>query len=615
MKNSLNEIKINLSSNAYIPNEQLKDFIYNNYITCSNKRYNINGNSQIEKYPSSFINTSSNQIGQKNYRDLLNMSLKNKKIIVNKMGFIKRKEDINKIKNEKTYNSIISEKFIDFNKTEKIKKKSQIKSIEKDRNIIYINFPTQNISHRNKFNLTLDIDKNNINKDNNNNSEYNTKNNNENENNTTSSNLTNFIDKNDHDSEYGIIIPEIIKCKKIENTEFSNHKDIVIKITDPIKVETSFFLGKSVNYLVTTSPFKYTVRRRYSDFLWLRETLINLFNTNLIPKITKKGKVTDDKHDDNLIKKRMKVLENFINFLTKDEIIKSSQIFYDFLTIQRDEDFQSKKKFYDKIKFNPMDDIRERKSLDGELKIKINKEKEIYLENIKDNSIYNSNIFKKLNNNFKLLQEEFTTVIKRFESISDVYRELYTISKNYLDQNTITETYAQMEIMFKKLSESFNTMKAFINGDIREYFKFVMNNYGNISEMVENIELTKNNYMKLSKNLISKKNDLFKKGDISKWEISSNDYINSRELIKDKVLACNKMLPKETKTCINSKEIYGFYLNRLISEFERMRQINAYFHKKKACHFCQEQIIICSNYTRILGDIIMVIDSCINKKH
>ena len=169
MKNSLNEIKINLSSNAYIPHEQLKDFIYNNYITCSNKRYNINGNSHIEKYPSSYINTSNNQIGQKNYRDLLNMSLKNKKIVVNKMGFIKRKEDINKIKNEKTYNSIISEKFIDFNKTEKIKKKSQIKSIEKDRNIIYINFPTQNISHRNKFNLTLDIDKNNINKDNNNN--------------------------------------------------------------------------------------------------------------------------------------------------------------------------------------------------------------------------------------------------------------------------------------------------------------------------------------------------------------------------------------------------------------------------------------------------------------
>ena len=366
---------------------------------------------------------------------------------------------------------------------------------------------------------------------------------------------------------------------------------------------------------MTTIPFKYAVRRRYSDFIWLRETLTNLFNTNLIPKITKKGKVTNDKHDDNFIQKRMKILEKFINFLTKDEMIKNSQIFYDFLTIQKDEDFQIRKKVYDKIKIIPINDIRERKSLDGELKIGITKEKEIYLENIKDNCIYNVNLFKKLNNNFKLLQDEFSTVIKRFESISEVYRELYDISKNYLDQKTITETYAQMEIMFKKLSESFCTMKTFINTDIREYFKFVMNNFTNISGMVQNIDLSKNNYIKLSKSLISKKNELFKRGDTSKWELSSYDNSNSKELLKDKALACNKMLPKETKACINSKETYGFYLNRLISEFERMRQINAYFHKKKGVHFCQEQIIICSDYTRNLGDIIMIIDSCFNKKH
>ena len=476
---------------------------------------------------------------------------------------------------------------------------------------------TQHSSETNKVEDTYNNEKeiNNNNEENCNNSDKNK--NNDNENDTTDkvdSNLTNFIDKNDHDNEYGIIIPETIKCKKIENTEFSSHKDIVVKITDPIKVETSFFLGKSVNYLVTTAPFKYAVRRRYSDFVWLREALISLFNTNLIPKITKKGKVTNDKHDDNFIQKRMKILEKFINFLTKDEMIKSSQIFYDFLTIQKDEDFQYRKKVYDKIKIIPINDIRERKSVDGELKISITKEKEIYLENIKDNCIYNTNLFKKLNNNFKLLQDEFSTVIKRFESISEVYRELYGISKNYLDQNTITETYAQMEIMFKKLSESFNTLKIFINTDIREYFKFAMNNFTNISEMIQNIELSKNNYMKLSKSLITKKNDLFKKGDISKWELSSYDNSNSRELLKDKALACNKMLPKETKICINSKEVYGFYLNGLISEFERMRQINAYFHKKKGVHFCQEQIIICSDYTRILGDIIMAIDSCINKK-
>ena len=431
----------------------------------------------------------------------------------------------------------------------------------------------------------------------------------------TKSNLSNIIDKNDHDSEYGIIMQDYIKTKKIEETEFSSHKDIIIKITDPIKVEQSFFLGKSVNYLVTTAPFKYAVRRRYSDFIWLRDTLVNLFSTNLIPKITKKGKVTTDKHDDAFIQKRMKNLEKFINFLIKDELIKSSQVLYDFLTIQKDEEFQNVKKVYEKIKISPLDDIKERKSLDGELKIKITKEKEIYLENIKDNCIYNENIFKKLNNNFKALQDEFSAVIKRFEAISDVFRELYGVSKNYLDQNTITESYAQMDIMFKKLSESFDSIKTLINSEIREYFKFTMNNFTALSEMTPNIDLAKNNYLKLAKSLINKKNDLFKKGDISKWELNSSDKNRTKELIKDKVLACNKMLPKETNICINAKEIYGFYLNKLINEFERMRQVNSVLYKKKVCYFCQEQIVICSNYTRILGDIIMTIDSCTNKKH
>ena len=474
-----------------------------------------------------------------------------------------------------------------------------------------------NDNDNNDINDNVDVnDKDNDNvsaNDNKNISEESNSDNNYLDNNIKNSNLTNMIDKNDHDSEYGIIIQELIKTKKIEKTEFTDHKDIVIKISDPIKVEPSFFLGKSVNYLVATSPFNYAVRRKYSDFNWLRETLINFFNTNLIPKITKKGKVTTDKHDDIFIQKRMKYLEKFINFLIKDELIKSSQILYDFLTIQNEEDFQQRKKFYDKLKISPFIEIKERKSINGELKIKITKEKEIYLENIKDNTIYNGNLFKKLNNNFKLLQDEFLAVIKRFESISDVYRQLYDVSKNYLDQNIITESYAQMEIMFNKLSQSFDTIKKFINSDIREYFKFVGNNFNILNEMTQNVDLAKNNYIKLSKSLISKKNDLFKKGDISKWELSQNDKNNGRQLLKDKNLACNKMLPKETQLCINSKEIYGFYLNRLINEYERMRQINAVMHKKKISFYCKEQITICSEYTRILGDIIMSLDSCINK--
>ena len=585
-----NSIKFNFDKNFNNINNNQQKFNFEQNFKNINTEFNFEQN----------FNNNTKFDFNKNFKNENNNFNSNNVTINDKSNNNENENESPSIENKNNHNNNINNNIID--------NKSIIDNkIEKDTED---NYDKNNSSNNKEINVE---NNNNINSKNETNNNENS-NDNYNNNDITKSNLTNMIDKNDHDSEYGIIIQDCIKAKIIENTEFSKHKDLKIKISDPIKVEPNFFLGKSVNYLVTTAPFNYAVRRRYSDFNWLRETLINLFSTNLIPKITKKGKVTTDKHEDSFIQKRMKVLEKFINFIIKNELIKSSQILYDFLTIEKDEDFQNIKKVYDKLKFNDINEIKERKSIDGELKIKITKEKEIYLENIKDNSIYNGNLFKKLNNNFKILKDEFSLVIKRLEIISDVYHELYNVSKNYLDQNTITETYAQMEIMFNNLSKSFDTMKTFINSEIREYYKFVGNNFNILNEMTQNVDFVKNNYIKLSKSLISKKNELFKKGDISKWELSSFDKNNSRELLKDKVLACNKMLPKETQNCINSKEVYGYYLNGLINEFEKMRQINSYFHKKKSCYFCQEQIIICSNYTRILGDIIMAIDSCVNNK-
>ena len=430
--------------------------------------------------------------------------------------------------------------------------------------------------------------------------------NNENNNNEEIDYNHNISNEEEQDIDYGIIINDTVKCELMEKTEFSEHKDIKIEIKNPIKLETKFFSGKSVNYSIITYPFNYIVERRYSDFIWLRDILSNLYNNILIPKMRFKGKVTKDKHDNNFIKKRMNYLERFINYIIKDDIIKSSQILYDFLTIKKYEDFIYKKKQYEKIKIFNFVDIKNRKNINGILDIKINKEKEIYLENIKDNTIYNGNLFKKLNNNFKSLNDEFNLVIKRIENISNIFKQIYDISNKYLDLNIIKESYSQMELMFKNLGDNFNILNNFIKTEIKQHFKFIGNNFISLNEMIQNVEISKNNYIKIAKHLINKKNELYKKGDISKYELKEKINFNNKNQI------LNKMLPQETKNSIKNKMIYGFYLNEIIKEYEKMRKINSYFFKKKICFFCKEQISICSDYTRILGDIIMIIDSCTN---
>ena len=419
-------------------------------------------------------------------------------------------------------------------------------------------------------------------------------------------NLSNIIDKEEHDEEYGIILEDKVKCICMESTEFREHKDIRIEIKDPVKLEKKLFSGKSVNYTIITYPFNYIVNRRYSDFNWLREMLNNLYNNILIPKMSMKGKMTKDKHDDKFIKKRMNFLERFINYIIKDETIKTSQILYDFLTIQKYDDFLIKKKLYERIKIYNYIDIKERKSLDGELNVKVNKEKEIYLENIKDNTIYNGNLFKKLNTNFKSLNDELSIVIKRFEIISDIYQQIYDISNKYLDLNIIKTTYSQMNIMFKELKNNFEKFQNFIKYEVKQHFKFIGNNFITLNEMIQNVDIAKNNYMRISRHLINRKKDLLKRGDKNKYELNENIDIN------DKKTLLKYMLPQDTINCIKNKMIYGFYLNELIKEYEKMRKINSYFHKRKICYFCKEQITICSEYTRILGDIIMTIDSCKN---
>jgi hypothetical protein len=57
---------------------------------------------------------------------------------------------------------------------------------------------------------------------------------------------------------------------------------------------------------------------------------------NFLPRLPKKGKVNEDKH----INKRMRNLERFLVCLTKDPLVKNSQIFLDFLTMENDADFE-----------------------------------------------------------------------------------------------------------------------------------------------------------------------------------------------------------------------------------------------------------------------------------
>ncbi len=435
-----------------------------------------------------------------------------------------------------------------------------------------------------------------------------TKNNNDNIlNKSLTANPSNPIKLTDED--YGLIIPEYVNCIKSETTELSKYDNIEITVKEPQKVDNGFFSKAFINFLITTNPINANVRRKHSDFVWLKERLAIIFNLNVLPRLPKKGKVNEDKH----INKRMRSLERFLVYLAKDPLIKNSQILFDFLTIENDSDFEKRKKIYNKMK-TPIE-LKDIKTVDGKMKVKITPQKEKFLENIKNNASFNETALKKFNQNFKILKTEMNTAISRILSFNPLFDKLIKISSTYLDNNIIIESYNQMKNIFNSWADTLKKQNAFFLNDVKEYLKLLSGNYHHIRDIVQVVEAQKNNYNKLSKNLISKKIELFRKGDVSNWQLDIKDKNNLKEFYADRLASYKKICFKDTNNVIKIKEKYGYHLNKIISEYQRLRNINTVENKEKVVQFSKKESQICTEYLKIMGDIEKIMDECVEKEN
>ena len=147
------------------------------------------------------------------------------------------------------------------------------------------------------------------------------------------------------ESQYGVITLEIKKCKPTDRTQLGKYNDnLEITVSDPEKKETGFLKKVHINYLISTLPQNFKVRRRFNDVNWFRQTLLNLYPLDLIPVIPRKTKFGSDNLAEPFVQKRARAMQRFFNYLVQDPNIKDSQILLDFLYIGTESDFNSKKK-------------------------------------------------------------------------------------------------------------------------------------------------------------------------------------------------------------------------------------------------------------------------------
>ena len=407
--------------------------------------------------------------------------------------------------------------------------------------------------------------------------------------NLQNSNLTNdinagnvFLPKNDNplvNSQgeqtdiYGITNTETIYCSFSEQTEFSKHENIKIEIALGEKKPGTFFSKAYQTYVIAVPLLNLKVIRRYSDFEWLRQILVNIFSSSVIPPIPKKNKLGGDRFNEEFLEKRTRTLEKFLNLLNKDPIIRSSQLFYDFLSIEELNKFYEMKKHYNNYKLPQ--NLKEYKSLNGQLDIKVDDSREIFYQNIKDQTEINQELLSKLNKQFKLLNNEMNMVVSRLEEIAKNCEELFLHSVKYNSSDDIKISFYELNEMFKHWSTALRNQNSLSYINIREHFKFTKNVFKSMKDLINSADNCKQAYYKSKRNLISKKEELFRKGDITKWDLGPNKNINTQ----DKTVALPNMLVNETNSVINLKQIYGYYLNSVNNESERTEKIFFFFYK------------------------------------
>ena len=146
-------------------------------------------------------------------------------------------------------------------------------------------------------------------------------------------------------------------CKLLEKS-ILNDKEIKVTVKNPKTNEKTLLSLAYVTYEVYTEPYLWLVRRRYNDFSLLRNILCKFYPRNLIPPLPEK-KIGGKRFQPEFIEKRMKILQMFLDEVTCNETLKSSDALITFLNVIDHTFFEKKmKELYNKPFNQNFEDIK-----------------------------------------------------------------------------------------------------------------------------------------------------------------------------------------------------------------------------------------------------------------
>jgi len=364
---------------------------------------------------------------------------------------------------------------------------------------------------------------------------------------------------------------EII-CKKLEKTPL-NDKELKVIIQNPKASDSKFYEQPYITYEVITESLNLLVRRRFSDFDWLRTILQKNFPRLVVPPLPSK-KLGNRRFEADFIEKRMKFLQMFIDNVMLSETFKTSEGLYAFLSFTDRNQFESKMK--EISSFQPSPYCEDMKTLTGKLNVSDIPENEKYYINITNYFRLQNELYGRLNYNLKNFYINTTAACKNLEQVQKDFETLHLLNNRVLMKQEITKSLEILGIFFKNWKRIIENQNEIIKIKIKDFFKFQKMEGVAYSELIYSREVLKNKYLNENTKLMNKKEKLYSTMDISKWEIIEdfNHTVDKNLLLKDKNYALSKICTRESQNVENYRKQFGYSNKMNMEELKRIIALN-----------------------------------------
>mmetsp|Transcript_21559 Transcript_21559/g.24780 ORF Transcript_21559/g.24780 Transcript_21559/m.24780 type:complete len:193 (+) Transcript_21559:1299-1877(+) len=178
------------------------------------------------------------------------------------------------------------------------------------------------------------------------------------------------------------------------------------------------------------------------------------------------------------------------------------------------------------------------------------------------------------------------------QELSDHFKDLGSL---YVDTDeNMLELNKTISTLLSSWSDSYEGQENILKNWFPRFFKYNMNEYKSMVEILDHRNATKDKFVKMQTDLEQLKTKLYAERDFTKWNLSNDDKAHLDELDEDEYLAKSRMLPEETGRLNDQKLLLKYLNNTLENEIKRVLRYN---YKDLKGHFLRIAAQQCQIFT------------------